>query len=131
MNIEGLEQIIKDINYESEDLIDVNFDKFPDWQKCNIGSKISWCYKQDVKFWKSEHYFDSNPKDKVEKEAWYASHSQYRGILFTLPEKIFRIDENAVVCCYDYPIEKENATCFWISLDRLLLNEDLYKIYKI
>lgn len=129
--IDEIEQCKKDINYESEDLINVNFDKFVGWEKAKIGDRVVWCYNEDVKFWKEEHYFDSNPKGKFEKEDWYRDHCQYQGILFTLPEKRFNVSENAVVCCYDWPIEKDNPDVFWVSLDRLLISPDLYRVYKL
>lgn len=126
--IDSIEQIQKDINYESEDLINVNFDKFPEWADCNVGDKICWCYLEDVTWWKKEKYFGDKPKDK---EKWIKNACPNQGLLFTLEDHRFRIDENAVVCCYNYCIEKENPTCFWISLDRLLIAPDLYKVYKI
>ncbi len=128
MNIEGLEQIYKDINYESEDLIDVNFDKFKDWADCDIGTKIGWCYLDDYSWWKKEKFFGDKIKSEDE---WIKRNIPFRGILFTLPGNKFRIDENAVVCCYDWPIEKDNPDVFWISLDRLLKDKNIYKIYKL
>lgn len=126
-----IEQIHKDINYESQDLIDVNFDKLSvGWEYWDIGTKICWCYNDDIKFWNDEKFFGEKVKNE-DREIWYKNNCGFQGILFTFPDKRFRIDENAVVCCYDYPIEKENPTCFWVSLDRLLISPGLYKIYKI
>lgn len=137
-----IEQCRKDISYESEDLTDVKYDKLEKgWATWDIGTKIGWLYKDDFEWYKKEFLDEikSHGKgfifnDGVEPSRftlWAKKHCPYSGILFTFPEKRFDIYENAIVCCYYYPIEKENPTCFWISLNRLLLSEDLYKIYKL
>ncbi len=123
-----IKQIQKDINYESEDLIGVSLDKFKDWADCKIGDKIGWCYLEDYSWWKKEKFFGDKVKSEDE---WIKRNIPYQGILFTFPEKRFDISNNAVVCCYDWPIEKDNPDVFWVSLDRLLLSKDLYKVYKL
>lgn len=127
--IDEIEQCKKDISYESKDLDNVDFSKLDKgWQYWDIGDKISWAYKEDLEF--RIKYCDV--EDEKDFEIWMRhGNGPYTGVLFTFPEQKFRIDENAIVCCYDWPIQKDNPDVFWISLNRLLISPDLYKVYKI
>lgn len=132
--IDEIEQCKRDINYESNDLseIDINYkNKLENgFEKWKIGDKITWCYKEDYDFWMND--FKEEIKGVGGFDKWIKQFGNcFDGVLFTFPEKRFCIYETAIICCYNYPIEKENPTCFWVSLARLLKNKDLHKIYKI
>lgn len=137
------QQIEKDISYQSEDLIDVDYDKLEKgWEKWDIGQKIGWLYKEEFDFYKDE-FLDEIKKhgkhgrifkgEQSRFDLWIKSSSMmpYQGILFTLPEKRFCIHDTAVLCIFDYPIQKENPVCDWISFNRFLEQKDLYKVYKL
>lgn len=128
-NEDIISEIQRDINYESEDL-EPNYDLIgKDWINLKLGDKIGWLYKDEHKFYVEEFSEEMNG----DFDYWIKNEHglPFEGILFTFPDNIFRIDENAVVCCYDWPVEKENPDCFWVSLDRLLSNKDIYKVYKL
>ena len=124
------------ISYETEH--HHNYDKLEDgWVKWRIGQKLGWLYKDDFSWYKKEfkdeikEYEEHNRKD-ICFELWLRNRQglPFEGILFTLPDKEFSI-ENAVLCIYDYPTEKCSPEVDWISFNRFLEQKDLYKVYKI
>lgn len=126
-NKELLKQIEDDIGYVNE--LNPDYSKLEEgWQYWDIGEKIGWCYKDDVKFYMENHGLNT----KKDFDSWIKrGNAPYRGILFTLPDYRFRTDENAILCMFDYPIEKDNPTADWISFNRFLEQKDLYKVYKL
>jgi hypothetical protein len=129
-HIELFNKITEDISYQSNDIGNPNFDLLEEgWKKWGIGQKIGWLYKEDYIWYNKEFKYEIKKCKGFDN--WILNNIPYQGVLFTLPDFRFSIEETAVVCIYDYPIEKENPTCDWISLNRLLSFEDLYKVYKI
>lgn len=125
-------QIETDIDYENDINPDFNFLE-DGWEKWKIGDKIGWLYKEDLDFYMSD--FKKEIKDKDGIKEWLNKNYgfPYTGILFTLPEERFNIENNVIICMDTYPVEKENCVCDWISLIRLIdkENKDLYKVWKI
>jgi len=123
-----LEQIKADLNYEND--IEGDYSKLVGIpQNYRIGTKIGWLYNDEIEWYKKEYKEDIKEYKDFDEWLTRGRGLQFKGILFTLPDEIFDIYENAVVCIYDYPIEKENPTCDWVSLVRLLSSKDLYKVF--
>ena len=119
--------IPQDVNKVFKDLNDLSIPKNDDaWDKikCNLnpGKTIHWYYKEDLEFAIEEEF---NIKDNL----------PYKGIIIPVSgcetaygnESELETDD-CIICIISYPIEKEYCICDWITLHRLLDNEDLIEI---
>ena len=91
-----------------------------------------WLYKEDYDFYMDENFSGSEIKDWGGIDNWIKiGNYPYAGILFTFPGKEFNIEENAVLCVYNYPTEKCSPDVDWVSFNRFLEQKNLYKVYKL
>lgn len=75
------------------------------------GSRVAWCFDEDVSLWKSDKIPFPHPKD------W-----PYQGFIMPFPETNGRSamePENVCLVAVDYPIEKENPVTDWHVLSCL------------
>ncbi len=116
-----IKQLFKDFeNYDLPKNID-NVDKI----QCSLesGKRIYWYYQED--------------KDFSIKEGWNIEEQYddiYSGIIVPIPfieNNGGEFDFDEVMVCIDrYPCEKDYPAISWVSLNRLLDNNDLVKIFE-
>ena len=89
--------------------------------KLEPGARCSWCFKDDVAWWKEEKMM----REMKNPENW-----PFNGFIIPFPETNGRSTmeiEHVCVVITDYPIEKENPVTDWTTLASLLACDDLHE----
>lgn len=97
--------------------------------KCELrfGKEVRWYYKEDKDYW--EDCFKDEERSPIEMGFDYGG--GYYGTLIVKPDVDPRGElshEDVVVIITRYPCEKCNPEVDWVTLGRLLDNEDLVEI---
>ena len=123
-----MNEILKKVKKCLADCENLEIPKNPDFVEkifgeLTIGKRFCWYYKEDLDYFKEQG---------IDPEQY--SNQIYSGIIIPIPgveNNRGELDlENIIVVIDDYPIEMDYPEVDWISLKRLLDDEDLVKFFE-
>jgi hypothetical protein len=117
----SISKALKDLQNYSLPKDDKNVEKIKTTME--LGKRVFWYYKDDLEFYEGEGESVKDYNDAL-----------FSGLVITIPgiERGQELDVNQAIIIVDsYPTEKESPETYWMSLGRLLEDENIVEIYSI